>query len=68
VTVALQVRRGRRTLARRRGTELAAGRHTLEVRLPRKTTAGRARLAVTFATAGGARHTSRLPVLVPARG
>ena len=36
VKVTLDLRRGRRTLARKRATPLAAGRHTLQLTLPRK--------------------------------
>jgi hypothetical protein len=67
VNVGLAVRRGGRTLARRRSAALAAGRHTLELPLPRKTTAGFARLVATIGVAGGGQRKTRVPLAVPKR-
>jgi sugar phosphate isomerase/epimerase len=67
VNVTLAVRRGSRTLARKRTAGVAAGRHTLELPLPRKTKAGHARLVATFAVAGGKQHKLRVPLAVPKR-
>jgi sugar phosphate isomerase/epimerase len=61
ILATLDLRRGRRTLARARARRLPAGRNTVEIGLPRKAKAGRAQLVVKL---GG--QTSRLPVVVPA--
>ena len=60
--VALDLRRGKRSLARRKPASLGAGRHVLQLRIPSKTKAGAARLDVTL---GG--KVSRIAVQVPAR-
>ncbi len=62
IEVTLDLRRGSRSLARKRKTALAAGRHKLDLPLPQKVAAGRARLDVTL----GAR-TTHLAVQVPTR-
>jgi sugar phosphate isomerase/epimerase len=56
----LDLRRGKKSLARKRNAAIVAGRQTLELPLPAKAAAGRAQLVVTL---GG--QASRLPVVVP---
>jgi sugar phosphate isomerase/epimerase len=57
--VALDLRRGKRSLARRKAARMTAGRHTLELRVPAKVKPGAARLDVAL---GG--QTTRLAVRV----
>jgi sugar phosphate isomerase/epimerase len=47
-SVALDLRRGARAVARRKATQFAAGRQTLQLPLPAKAAAGRGRLEVTI--------------------
>ena len=60
--VGLDLRRGKRSLARRKPAALGAGRHMLELRLPAKAKAGAARLEVALGA-----QTTRLAVQLPAR-
>jgi sugar phosphate isomerase/epimerase len=62
VSAAVELRRGRRLLARRRSDTLAAGRHVLQLRVPSRAAAGRARLDV-----GLGAQTTRLAVHLPRR-
>ncbi len=64
VKARLNLRRGRRRLARRGGIELAPGKHVVTLRVPKGTGGGPSRLTVTF-TAGGRSHHIRLPVTLP---
>ena len=68
VSVTTRARMGKRTLARKAHGKLRAGRHVLELRLPSRAPAGRARLEVTLTPAGGGKAQKvRVPVVVPTR-
>jgi sugar phosphate isomerase/epimerase len=63
VSVALGLFHGTRPVARRKATEVAAGRHRLQMTIPAKAAAGRGRLEVTI---GGQKTV--LSLQIPARG
>jgi sugar phosphate isomerase/epimerase len=61
VKATLGLKRGNKVLVRNRSRTLKAGRHTMDLRLPRTARAGRAQLVTRLGS-----HTSKLPVMVPA--
>ncbi len=63
-TTVRAVRAGK-TLARKRLRAVAAGRRTVDLRLPRSAAAGRVQVEVAFTAGDGKRHRTRVTVVVP---
>jgi protocatechuate 3,4-dioxygenase beta subunit len=67
VTITARLSRSGTTIATKTQGAVAAGARTLELRIPRATAGGTARLVMTYADASGARKTVRRAVTIPAR-
>jgi len=67
VTITARLSRAGSTIAKKTQGAVAAGARTVELRVPRATAGGSARLTMTFADASGAKKIVRRTVTVPAR-
>ena len=67
VTMSARLTRGGTTIATQTHGAVTAGTRTIDLRIPRATAAGGARLTMTYADASGATKTVRRTVMVPAR-
>jgi protocatechuate 3,4-dioxygenase beta subunit len=67
VMITARLSRAGTTIARTTQGAVAAGARTLDLRVPRSTAGGGARLTMTYADAGGATKTVRRTVTIPAR-
>jgi len=68
VTVTARLTRGGKRVVRRRVAGLEPGRRVVHLRIPQRTTRGRARLSVAFVDADGATSSARRTVTIPRRG
>jgi protocatechuate 3,4-dioxygenase beta subunit len=67
VTITARLSRSGTTIAKKTQGAVAAGARTLELRIPRATAGGSARLTMTYADASGAKKTVRRAVTIPVR-